>query len=468
MKISLRSIRPLIATFILATVIGLAGCADSMIGYEDTAQVDSSPSSKLRHAHLLGSGDGAGKIMNKYEDLITHTDFVLGVVDTVLHINRVVARYEDLTTISVKVKRKFKKSVKAIAVHVHPDDVAEFLAEVEADDDIAWAEPDPKIKGNVGRTDRNMGKDQEMPANLELIGFGNSGKNKGKGKGKGKGNNHFEFNNVEIYILDTGVENDDLNIVETRDFVADTTGDSSLEDFGLGILSDDARDADGHGTHIAGIAAAIDDDDGLIGVAAGAPIHDFRVLDENGEADFSTVIAAVEVITKRKLDDPQTPIVVNISFGADVGTSAYNGLDEAIEASIDAGVVYVIAAGNDDVDVANVTPAHVAKAITVGSVDDKKKFSSFSNYGSLIDLFAPGEDIESLSPDHTKIVIMTGTSMAAPHVTGAAALYLELNPNDSPEEVRDELVDMGIDKVKKAPGGTTTIMLSLLKLLKDM
>ncbi len=179
----------------------------------------------------------------------------------------------------------------------------------------------------------------------------------------------------------------------------------------------------------AGIAAAIDDDDGFIGVAAGTPIHDFRVLDDNGEADFSTVIAAVELITQRKLDDPQTPIVVNISFGADVGTRAYNGLDEAIEASIDAGVVY--AAGNDDVDAANVTPAHVTEAITVGSVNKKKWFSSFSNYGSLIDIFAPGEDIESLSPDHSKIVIMTGTSMAAPHVTGAAALYLELNPKDS-------------------------------------
>ena len=457
MRISLRSIRPLVATFILAAVIGLAGCADSMIGHEDTAQVDSPLYSKLRHAHLLGSSDEAGKLMARYEELITHTEFVLGVVDTVLRINRVVARYENHPTLSVKVKRKFKKSVKAIAVHVHPDDVAEFLKEVDADDDIAWAEPDPKIKGNTGRTDKNMGKGQDMPANLELIGLG-----------KGKAKDKFEFKNVEIYILDTGVDNDDLNIVETRDFVADTTGDSSLEDFGLGILSDDARDADGHGTHIAGIAAAIDDDDGLIGVAAGAPIHDFRVLDENGEADFSTVIAAVELITKRKLDDPSTPIVVNISFGADVGTSAYNGLDEAIEASIDAGVVYVIAAGNDDVDAAHVTPAHVAEAITVGSVNKKKRFSSFSNYGSLIDIFAPGEDIESLSPDHNKILIMTGTSMAAPHVTGAAALYLEFNPKDSPEEVRDELVDMGEKAVKKAPGGTTKIMLSLLKLLKDM
>ena len=175
-----------------------------------------------------------------------------------------------------------------------------------------------------------MGKGQEMPANLELIGLGNSGNGPGNDKNKKKKKKKNKFKNVEIYILDTGVDNDDLNIVETRDFVADTTGDSSLEDFGLGILSNDKKDADGHGTHIAGIAAAIDDDDGLIGVAAGAPIHDFRVLDENGEADFSTVIAAVELITQRKLDDPKTPIVVNISFGADVGTSAYNSLDEAI------------------------------------------------------------------------------------------------------------------------------------------
>ena len=186
MRISLRSIRPLVATFILAAMIGLAGCADSMIGHEDTAQVDSPPSSKLRHAHLLGSSDEAGKLMARYEELITHTEFVLGVVDTVLRINRVVERYENHPTLSVKVKRKFKKSVKAIAVHVHPDDVAEFLKEVDADDDIAWAEPDPKIKGNTGRTEKNMGKGQEMPANLELIGLGNSGNGPGNDKNKKK------------------------------------------------------------------------------------------------------------------------------------------------------------------------------------------------------------------------------------------------------------------------------------------
>ncbi len=151
-------------------------------------------------------------------------------------------------------------------------------------------------------------------------------------------------------------------------------------------------------------------------------------------------------------------MVVNISFGADVGTSTYNALDEAIASSIAQGVVYVIAAGNEGIDAEHVTPAHVAEAITVGAYDQNNQFASFSNYGRLLDLLAPGLDIASSSNEtgaKKPPVLMSGTSMAAPHVAGAAALYLSQHPAATPQQVRNALVNAGQTWVTGAPAGTT-------------
>ncbi len=225
---------------------------------------------------------------------------------------------------------------------------------------------------------------------------------------------------------------------------------------------DPASDATGHGTHVAGIAAAIDDADGLAGTAPGARIHDFKVFNADGKADMSSVIAALDVIAARRLLDPLRPLVVNLSLGADVGTSAFNALDAAVAEAVSAGVVVVVAAGNGSIDAANVTPAHVAGAITVGSTrraesrgQTVNERSSFSNVGAVIDLFAHGEDVMSLSTDYTRTIEMSGTSMAAPLVAGVAALYLSQYPLATPQQVPNAIVGAADTNVTNVPAGTT-------------
>ncbi|HMB89305.1 MAG TPA: S8 family serine peptidase, partial [Rhodothermales bacterium] len=204
-----------------------------------------------------------------------------------------------------------------------------------------------------------------------------------------------------------------------------------------------------------GIAAAADDQDRIVGVAPGAFVHNYKVLGDNGSTDVSVVIAAVEHITAKKLAHPRKPMVVNLSLGEDIGTTDYTALDEAIETSIDAGVVYIVAAGNANKNANQFTPAHVHDVITVGSYDMDGRFSSFSNWGPRVDLLAPGRDVISLAPGNTGVVEMSGTSMAAAHVSGAAALLLSRYPTATPAQVRDILVNYGRAFVTGTPNNTT-------------
>ncbi len=239
---------------------------------------------------------------------------------------------------------------------------------------------------------------------------------------------------------DNNDPNDDLTLVESIDFR-----------YGF----DDASDYDGHGTHIAGIIGAVDDSVGLVGLAPGARLHNYKVLGDNGTSDVSVVIAAIEHITAEKLANPSQPMIVNLSLGEDIDTPEYSALDEAVDASVTAGVVYIIAAGNQDRAVANVTPAKVEGAITVGSFDTTGTFSWFSNWGPGVDILAPGEGIVSLSPSSGPVE-MTGTSMSTPHVTGAAALYLSQNPTASPSQVEAALVALAQSFVTGASASSTT------------
>ena len=278
------------------------------------------------------------------------------------------------------------------------------------------------------------GSGQQIPWSVSAVGGESSWAVSGDGSGSV---------NVDLYILDTGISNDDLNVVENIDFRD-----------GLS----DARDHDGHGTHVAGIAAAVDDTDGLVGVAPGARVHNLKVLGDDGKTDISVVIAAIEHITVAKLSKPTKPMVVNLSLGKDMGTPNYSALDEAIMTSTTKGVVYVVAAGNQGVNASHVTPAKVAEAITVGSFGFNGSFSPFSNYGPKVDLLAPGEGIVSLGSAASGAsgpVIMSGTSMAAAHVTGAAALYLGQNPNATPAQVEQALVANGWAFVTGTNGSTT-------------
>ena len=228
---------------------------------------------------------------------------------------------------------------------------------------------------------------------------------------------NLESVNVDIAIIDTGIQlnHPDLNVVRNISFAGTRTG----------------NDDNGHGTHCAGIAAARDNNAGVVGVAPGARLWAVKVLDRSGSGSISNVIKGVDYVTRNS----SSIEVANMSLGG--GNSAT--LNNAIANSVARGVVYVVAAGNSNVDAANSSPANSPNVICVSAIVDTDglpgglglgtgygaddTFASFSNYGAVVDMAAPGVNILS-----TYIgggyATMSGTSMAAPHVAGAAGLYL--------------------------------------------
>lgn len=246
----------------------------------------------------------------------------------------------------------------------------------------------------------------------------------------------------KIYVIDTGIQltHPDLNVMGGIDF----TGTNGTGD-----------DGDGHGTHVAGIIAAKDNDGFVVGVAPGAELYAVKVLDNTGSGYLSWVISGVDYVTQQKLTNPGVAMAANMSLGFKT-TTAYNSADIAVKNSILSGVVYSVAAGNSKIDAKFFSPAHVVEAITVGAYDSRNVFASFSNYGTLLDVNSPGVSILSTYKNSTTATL-SGTSMAAPHVTGAAALLLANNPMMTPQEVRDRIVSAGQPWVSVKKSGTTKL-----------
>lgn len=233
---------------------------------------------------------------------------------------------------------------------------------------------------------------------------------------------------VEVAVLDTGVfAHRDLNVVDYVDFVEQRTGRTRSED-----------DPDGHGTHVAGIIGAKADRAGMVGVAPGVPIHALRVLDDDGTGSSTDVLSALEYV----LETPSIR-VINLSLGGPRSTSGRDPVQGAIRRLEQAGVVVIVAAGNDTQDTENVWPAGYDLGMTISAVDNRGggvSFADFSNYGTAVDLAAPGVGIQSTLPDD-RYGKLSGTSMAAPHVAGAAAALLAMEPDLTPEQVRAALLE---------------------------
>ncbi|MBA4122874.1 MAG: S8 family peptidase [Acidobacteria bacterium] len=239
----------------------------------------------------------------------------------------------------------------------------------------------------------------------------------------------YTYNNtgagVNVYVIDSGIKGTHPDfggrVVLYRDFIGGN-----------------GQDCNGHGTHVAGTIAGA-----TVGVAKQARLISLRVLNCSGNTDVSAVIRAVDWVTAYHAK----PAVVNISGGVSIQYS----LDLAVQRSINAGVTYVVAAGNDGIDANYVSPARVREAITVGATDRYDYRADFgydsygrhyaSNYGTALDLFAPGKDIVSACINcSTGWIYKSGTSMAAPHVAGTAAISLQYYPNASPAQVHDVIV----------------------------
>jgi PKD repeat protein len=223
-----------------------------------------------------------------------------------------------------------------------------------------------------------------------------------------------------------------------RAYIIDTGILSSHADFGgrafpgFSAFSGGSEDCNGHGTHVAGTVGGA-----TWGVAKGVALVAVRVLDCNGSGTTSGVIAGVDWVTANH----QKPAVANMSLGGGASSS----LDTAVGNSIAAGVTYAVAAGNGDrlgrqQNACNYSPARVPAAITIGATTSSDAKTSWSNYGGCVDWFAPGASITSAWHTGTTATnTISGTSMATPHVAGAAALYLAANPLATPEQVRDAL-----------------------------
>jgi subtilisin family serine protease len=253
----------------------------------------------------------------------------------------------------------------------------------------------------------------------------------------GRYNYAYTGSGVRVYDIDTG-------ILSTHSQFAGRVlpGATAIND-GYGTY-----DCNGHGTHTAGIIGGT-----TYGVAKMVKIVPVRVFDCTGSGTWSNVIAGVDWVTAQKLKYPSVPMAANMSLGG----SWYMLADLAVNDSIEAGVTYSISAGNSyGADACNVSPADVLSAITVGATGNweapyapaSRVKSTYSNSGPCLDVWAPGSNILSAyNTGNNAAAVMSGTSMAAPHVTGVAALYLQSRPNANPMEVRNYIVSLSTKNV---------------------
>ncbi|WP_326597948.1 S8 family peptidase [Streptomyces sp. NBC_01803] len=234
---------------------------------------------------------------------------------------------------------------------------------------------------------------------------------------------------VTAYIIDTGVR------ISHSDFGGRASN-------GFDAIDNDsvAQDGNGHGTHVAATVAGTS-----YGVAKRANIVAVRVLNNSGSGTTAQVIAGIDWVTRNAVK----PAVANMSLGGGIDSA----LDTAVRNSIASGITYAVAAGNNNANASNSSPARVSEAITVGSTTNTDARSSFSNYGTILDIFAPGSSITSAwNTSDTATNTISGTSMATPHVAGAAALYLADNPTATPAGVSTALVNNATTGVVTSPG----------------
>ncbi|MEU5889273.1 S8 family peptidase [Streptomyces sp. NPDC047461] len=245
---------------------------------------------------------------------------------------------------------------------------------------------------------------------------------------------------VTAYVIDTGVRITHAQISGRASYGYDAVdGDTT------------ASDGNGHGTHVATTIAG-----STYGVAKKAKIVAVRVLDNAGSGTTAGVVAGIDWVTANH----SGPSVANMSLGGGASTA----LDTAVRNSIASGVTYAVAAGNSSANASSYSPARVTEAITVGATTSTDARASYSNYGSVLDIFAPGSSITAgWYTSDTATNTISGTSMATPHVAGAAAVYLAGHTSSTPAQVATALTGGATTNVVTSPGtGSPNRLLKLV------
>ncbi|WP_027481108.1 S8 family peptidase [Deinococcus pimensis] len=313
------------------------------------------------------------------------------------------------------IRHVYDSALQGFAATLSPRD----LLKLRADPRVLAVEPDRIVRASATQTGATWGLDRIDQRALPLSGtYGYTPSGTG----------------VNVYVVDTGI-----NTAHT-DF-------GGRADIAFDALGGDGQDCNGHGTHVAGTVGSA-----TWGVAKNVRLHAVRVLDCSGSGSNSAVIAGIDWVAR----NARRPAVANLSLGGVTSAS----LDSAVQNAINSGVTFTVAAGNENKDACTTSPARLPAAITVGATTSTDARASFSNYGSCVDLFAPGQSIRSTwIGSATATGTSSGTSMAAPHVAGVAALYLEGHPAAAPAEVANAILGAATPDRVAGPAGSPNLLL---------
>jgi len=296
-----------------------------------------------------------------------------------------------------KLKHIYQNALNGFAVEMSPED-AEALSQ---DFRVKFVEEDGVVSADVTQNNPPWGLDRIDQRNRPL---------------SATYTYNFTGSGVRAYVIDTGIRTTHTQFGGRASNVFDAFGGSGA-------------DCHGHGTHVSGTIGG-----STYGVAKSSLLRGVRVLDCNGSGSNSGVIAGVDWVTNNHIN----PAVANMSLGG----GASSALDTAVNNLANSGVPIAVAAGNSNTNACNSSPARAANAITVGSTTTTDARSSFSNFGTCLDIFAPGSGIlSSYFSSDTATATLSGTSMASPHVAGVAALYKQANPGASATTTRNAIVN---------------------------
>ncbi len=298
-----------------------------------------------------------------------------------------------------KIKARYNRALNGFAAEMTED---EALA-LSEDPRVQFVEEDQIYTADTTQTGATWGLDRIDQRNRPL---------------SGTYTYNWTGSGVRAYVIDTGIRTTHTQFGGRAAVSAEILGDRR-----------NGQDCNGHRTHLPGTIGG-----STYGVAKSVSLRAVRVLNCQGSGTTSGVIAGVNWVASNRV----LPAVANMSLGG----GASSALDTAVNNAINAGVTFAVAAGNENQNACNVSPARTAAAITVGSTTSTDARSSFSNFGTCVDIFAPGSSITSAwATSDTATNTISGTSMATPHVAGVAALYLQGHTTASNATVRNAIVN---------------------------